>query len=40
MHYLATGHTGFKGPSLMLLLLSSGHLLSGLALDPAVESLK
>ncbi|GJN99499.1 CDP-glucose 4,6-dehydratase [Mycobacterium marinum] len=33
MHYLITGHTGFKGPWLALLLLSRGHQVSGLALD-------
>jgi CDP-glucose 4,6-dehydratase len=35
VHYLVTGHTGFKGPWLVLLLLSRGHRVSGLALDPA-----
>src|SRR5882757_1046203 len=39
MHYLVTGHTGFKGPWLTLLLLSRGHRVSGLALDPAEGSL-
>lgn len=34
MHYLVTGHTGFKGPWLALLLLARGHRVSGLALDP------
>ncbi|MGD1237788.1 CDP-glucose 4,6-dehydratase [Mycobacterium seoulense] len=34
MHYLITGHTGFKGAWLTLLLLSRGHRVSGLALDP------
>lgn len=34
MHYLITGHTGFKGPWLAMLLLSRGHKVSGLALDP------
>ncbi|OBI26218.1 CDP-glucose 4,6-dehydratase [Mycobacterium sp. E1386] len=34
MHYLVTGHTGFKGAWLTLLLLSRGHQVSGLALDP------
>lgn len=33
MHYLITGHTGFKGPWLILLLRSRGHTVSGLALD-------
>ena len=35
MHYLVTGHTGFKGAWLTLLLLSRGQRVSGLALDPA-----
>src|SRR4029078_475415 len=39
MHYLVTGHTGFKGAWLTLLLLSRGHRVSGLALDPADGSL-
>ncbi|OBK25473.1 CDP-glucose 4,6-dehydratase [Mycobacterium asiaticum] len=39
MHYLITGHTGFKGPWLALLLLSRGHRVSGLALDPPDGSL-
>ncbi|OBK43298.1 CDP-glucose 4,6-dehydratase [Mycobacterium kubicae] len=39
MHYLVTGHTGFKGPWLVLLLLSRGHRVSGLALEPAEGSL-
>ncbi len=39
MHYLVTGHTGFKGAWLTLLLLSRGHQVSGLALDPAETSL-
>jgi CDP-glucose 4,6-dehydratase len=39
VHYLVTGHTGFKGPWLALLLLSRGHRVSGLALDPADGSL-
>lgn len=34
MHYLVTGHTGFKGSWLTLLLVSRGHQVSGLALDP------
>ena len=33
-HYLVTGHTGFKGSWLSLLLKSRGHTVSGLALDP------
>ncbi|OBJ55180.1 CDP-glucose 4,6-dehydratase [Mycobacterium asiaticum] len=39
MHYLITGHTGFKGPWLTLLLLSRGHQVSGLALGPDAGSL-
>ena len=39
MHYLVTGHTGFKGAWLTLLLISRGHRVSGLALDPADGSL-
>lgn len=35
MHYLVTGHTGFKGAWLSLMLLHQGHTVSGLALDPA-----
>ena len=34
MHYLVTGHTGFKGAWLSLLLLARGHRVSGIALDP------
>ena len=39
MHYLVTGHTGFKGSWLSLLLSSRGHTVSGLALDPVVGGL-
>jgi CDP-glucose 4,6-dehydratase len=39
VHYLVTGHTGFKGAWLTLLLISRGHRVSGLALDPADGSL-
>jgi CDP-glucose 4,6-dehydratase len=39
VHYLVTGHTGFKGPWLTLLLLARGHQVSGLALDPSEGSL-
>lgn len=39
MHYLITGHTGFKGAWLTLLLLRRGHRVSGLALDPVTDSL-
>lgn len=34
MHYLITGHTGFKGSWLSLVLASRGHQVSGLSLDP------
>lgn len=34
MHWLLTGHTGFKGTWLALSLLQSGHAVSGLSLDP------
>lgn len=39
MHYLVTGHTGFKGAWLTVLLESLGHQVSGLALDPEPGSL-
>ncbi|EHB49714.1 CDP-glucose 4,6-dehydratase [Mycolicibacterium rhodesiae JS60] len=39
MHYLITGHTGFKGAWLTLLLLGRGHRVSGLALDPVESSM-
>jgi len=39
MHYLITGHTGFKGAWLSLLLQSKGHEVSGIALDPTDASL-
>ena len=39
MHYLVTGHTGFKGSWLSLLLLQRGHTVSGLALDPPAGGL-
>lgn len=39
MHYLITGHTGFKGAWLTLLLLSRGHTVSGISLDPELGSL-
>ena len=39
MHYLITGHTGFKGAWLALMLKEQGHTVSGLALKPAVGSL-
>jgi CDP-glucose 4,6-dehydratase len=34
MHYFVTGHTGFKGSWLTMLLRARGHHVSGLALDP------
>jgi CDP-glucose 4,6-dehydratase len=39
MHYLITGHTGFKGTWLSALLLAQGHKVSGISLDPDSESL-
>jgi CDP-glucose 4,6-dehydratase len=39
MHYLITGHTGFKGSWLALLLKSQGHKVSGISLDPINKSL-
>ena len=39
MHVLVTGHTGFKGAWLTLLLQRAGHEVSGLALDPLPGSL-
>jgi CDP-glucose 4,6-dehydratase len=39
MHYLVTGHTGFKGAWLTLWLTSQGHQVSGLALDPEAGAL-
>ena len=39
MHYLITGHTGFKGAWLALLLAARGHQVSGLALEPEPGSL-
>jgi len=39
MHYLITGHTGFKGAWLALWLNSLGHQVSGIALDPESNSL-
>lgn len=39
MHYLITGHTGFKGAWLTLLLVNQGHRVSGLSLDPEPGSL-
>lgn len=39
MHYLVTGHTGFKGAWLTTWLSLSGHKVSGISLDPDAESL-
>jgi len=39
MHYLITGHTGFKGSWLALMLEMQGHTVSGIALNPPVKSL-
>jgi CDP-glucose 4,6-dehydratase len=39
MHYLITGHTGFKGSWLALWLDSLGHEVSGISLDPIPNSL-
>ena len=39
MHYLVTGHTGFKGTWLSALLFAKGHKVSGISLDPENESL-
>ena len=39
MHFLITGHTGFKGSWLTLWLTSLGHTVSGIALNPLKDSL-
>ena len=39
MHYLITGHTGFKGAWLSLILHHRGHLVSGISLQPEAGSL-
>lgn len=39
MHYLITGHTGFKGSWLSLMLQLQGHTVSGISLDPLEISL-
>jgi CDP-glucose 4,6-dehydratase len=39
MHYLITGHTGFKGAWLALLLRERGHRVSGISLEPINDSL-
>ena len=39
MHYLVTGHTGFKGSWLVLMLKQLDHEVSGISLDPIKNSL-
>jgi CDP-glucose 4,6-dehydratase len=39
MHFLITGHTGFKGAWLSLILREQGHHVSGISLPPEVGSL-
>jgi CDP-glucose 4,6-dehydratase len=39
MHFLITGHTGFKGAWLSLLLQERGHKVSGVSLEPELNSL-
>jgi CDP-glucose 4,6-dehydratase len=39
MHFLITGHTGFKGSWLSLLLSQRGHQVSGISLEPEAGSL-
>ena len=39
MHYLVTGHTGFKGSWLIALLKSRGHSVSGISLEPEANSI-
>ena len=39
MHFLITGHTGFKGAWLSLILRQRGHVVSGISLAPEVGSL-
>jgi CDP-glucose 4,6-dehydratase len=39
MHYLITGHTGFKGSWLSLMLQMKGHEVSGISLNPLQKSL-
>ncbi len=39
MHFLITGHTGFKGTWLAHILRHRGHLVSGISLKPQMESL-
>lgn len=39
MRFLVTGHTGFKGSWLTMMLVSMGHQVSGISLDPVPGSL-
>lgn len=39
MHFFLTGHTGFKGAWLSLMLSEAGHSVSGISLDPVEDSL-
>lgn len=39
MRYLVTGHTGFKGSWLSVLLQMQGHSVSGISLDPPTKSI-
>jgi CDP-glucose 4,6-dehydratase len=39
MHFLITGHTGFKGSWLSLMLQERGHEVSGISLEPESDSL-
>jgi CDP-glucose 4,6-dehydratase len=39
MHFLITGHTGFKGTWLALMLANRGHEVSGVSLNPLAKSL-
>jgi CDP-glucose 4,6-dehydratase len=39
MHFLITGHTGFKGAWLCMLLHARGHNVSGISLEPETDSL-
>ncbi len=39
MHYLISGHTGFKGSWLSLILSMQGHTVSGISLKPELRSL-
>lgn len=39
MHYLITGHTGFKGTWMALMLRERGHRVSGISLEPIKDSI-